>query len=455
MRKLKDLDPHQTIGIDFSLSRDAAYLALEMGLGKTVCALTVAQHWIDHCDVSAILYVAPINVCLSVVEQEIAEWEHLGLKCVFLHGKDKDELIKEHADVYIINPEGIKWLHTVLHRRLRWKCPTFPFSGMVVDEGTKFKGRGVQWLKLKGMFRIFDKRIVMSGRPAPNSLLDLWAQIYLLDQGERLGKSYTSYRKKYFDSDYMGYSWEIKSKKHKKKIYAKVADLMYTVKAKKGMLPKLKFKNVITTLSPANMKAYETFRKKKILEYKEEKLKAKNAMALTTKLRQFSQGLVYCDDRIVNIHNDKYNALKDIIDSANGKPVMVVYNFNHERDYLCEKFKAPYIGGGVSKAERKKLMKEWNKGKIPVLLVHPRSASHGLNLQFGGFQIVFYSPTFSSDDYHQIIARLRRKNQPSAFVIVYHLIAKGTIDHHIYATIKHKDKTHEGLKKAILAYLGE
>ena len=454
MRSEKDFDPHQIKGIKFSLDRDASYLALDMGLGKTVCALTVAKHWIDHCDVSAVLYVAPINVCLTVVAQEADEWSHLtGLKFVLLHGKDKDELLKQHADVYIINPEGVKWLHATLHKRLRWVKPTFPFSGMIVDEGTKFKGRGVQWSKLKAMFRIFNKRIVMSGRPAPNSLLDMWGQIFLLDQGERLGHSYTAFRSKYFMSDYMGYSWELKSNKHKKQIYSKIADLMYTVKARKGDLPKLKFKDIVITLSPANRKTYDTLKRKKIVEFNQEKLKAKNAMSLTMKLRQFSQGLIYCDDHVVNIHNDKYNALKNIVESVQGKPVMVVYNFNHERDYLCGKFNAPYIGGGVSKIERKELMAKWNKGKIPVMLVHPRSAGHGLNLQFGGFQIVFYSPTFSSDDYHQIIARLRRKGQLSPFVIVYQLIAEGTIDTYIYDCIRLKDKTHEGLMGAVLKYL--
>jgi SNF2 family DNA or RNA helicase len=459
MRTEKDLKSYQREAIKYSLDRDGSYLALYMGLGKTVCALTVAHTWMDTCTCHGILYVAPMNVCLTVVEAETKLWKHLkNLKVVFVHGPDKLDILNSQADIYVINPEGIKWLHSVLHRRLRHVHPVFPFNGLIVDEGTKFKTAGVQWRKLKGMYPIFNKRIVMSGRPAPNSLLELWTQMFLLDRGKRLGRTLTSYRRKYFDQDYTGYRY-LPKHKAEKRIYKKIRDIMFTVDKSHGNLPMITTKEVNCKFTKQLAKEYAEFKKEKIIEIKrlrrKHKLKAKNAMSLSMKLRQYCQGLVYSSEGVaVKVHQIKYEALNMIIESANGTPVMIVYNFNHERDFLKKKLGgAPHIGGGVDRDKQVKTIHKWNRGKISKLLVHPKSTSHGLNMQGGGNLLVFYSPTWSGDEYHQLISRLCRTGQKSSYVIVYHISILNTIDPIIYKSIENKNKTHEGLTRAILKYL--
>lgn len=438
-----------------------------MGLGKTVVSLTAISEFLDSCDIKSVLYIAPLRVIYSVVRQEAKKWDHLNhLTFAMLHGKEKIGNLNKRADIFLLNPEGVPAICGVIASRIvrnarnKHKKFRIPFDMIVIDEATKFKSRKSHRFKsLRKVVPVMSKRILMSGTPAPNSLVDMWSQINLLDDGKRLHRVFGDFKTQYLEADYYGHKLKVRSRRHEKQIYKKIEDLMFEAAAEDHLdMPRLIINKVVSEFSPKLKAKYEEFEKEFFMMLDEEKLEVFNIASLTMKLRQFTSGFMYKlkEDKNISIpiHDLKLDMLEEIYNNANGKPILVAYQFKgeHELGKIKKKFKAVHLGSKTSPEESNKIIDDWNAGKIKMLLAHPRSAAHGLNIQHSGYIIVWYSPTWSSEENDQMIARLWRQGQESDKVIVHYLIIKNTIDEAMISSVKSKKKTQSNLLDAIKAY---
>ena len=443
--------PYQKFAIEKIIEKPAVSLMLDMGLGKTIITLSAIQELIyNRYEVQKVLVIAPLRVAETTWLEENLKWQHLNLKIIPVLGTEEQRLsaLKKSADVYVINRENVQWL-------IEYYRKDFPFDMLVIDESSSFKNPQAKRFKALKKIRPLIKRIVeLTGTPAPNSLMDLWAQIFLLDRGERLGKTLGEYRRKYFTAGakngYIVYNW-IPIKNADKIIYKKISDICISMKSEDYLKLPPVINNSVKIILPEKVQdSYKKFEENLILSVEGKILTASTAAVLANKLLQFANGAVYDDEgKVTEIHDTKLDALAEIVESVN-QPILIFYWFKHDLDRLQKKFPRAVQ---LKSAEN---ISDWNAGKIQMLLAHPASAGHGINLQFGGNTIVWFSLTWSLEFYQQANKRLHRSGQDKT-VIIHHLIAKNTIDENVVKVLSDKNSRQENLLAALKAkiLLGE
>ena len=440
--------PHeyQTYATRFLLEHPISCLMLDCGLGKTVITLTALWDLVlDSFDIGRVLVIAPKRVAENVWVQEIEKWEHLaGLTAVKVLGSEQERrsALNTPAFLYIINRENVTWLVKNRH---------WDFDMVVIDELSSFKSHQAQRFKAMRKVRPLVTRIVgLTATPAPNSLMDLWAEMCLLDMGQRLGRYIGSYRERFFAPDKRNreivYSYKPREGAEDK-IYELISDICISMKAKDHLqMPELVTNRVTVSMSPKEHEVYDRLRRDMVTELNGEELDAVNAASLSNKLQQMASGAVYSSGhQTVVLHSRKLDALEDLIEAANGKPLLVAYWFHHEHDRLHERFDCRDINTAEDIAA-------WCAGEIPVGLIHPASAGHGLNLQSGGSTLVWFSLTWSLELYEQLNDRLWRQGQEHT-VVIHHIISEGTIDEDIMSALARKDVGQNALRDAVRARL--
>ncbi len=447
--------PHsyQEYAIDKIIELPAVGLFMDMGMGKTVSTLTaVLELLFDRFEVGKVLVIAPLRVADTTWTDEIDKWEHLkALKVSKVLGTKEDRIkaLSSKADIYVINRENVSWL--VERYKQRW-----PFDMVVVDELSSFKSpKSKRFKDLKKVLPYMKRIVGLTGTPAPNSLMDLWTQLYLLDRGERLGKTLTSYREKYFVPDkrnqHIVYSYKLQPLAEEV-IHERISDICISLSAKDYLELPERIDNIIKVKLPTKvMERYKAFEREKLLELQDTDITAATAGVVVGKLLQMANGNIYDETGNVHLmHEVKLEALEQIIEDVNGQPVLVFYNFKHDYDSLMsrfEKLKPQTLQTGQD-------IKAWNEGKIKMLLVHPASVGHGLNLQAGGNIIIWYGLTWSLELYQQANARLYRQGQQQG-VMIQHLIAEGTVDEHVLEVLHTKDKGQNSLIQSVRARIKE
>ncbi len=447
-----NLHPYQEYSKDWILDHPYCALFLDMGLGKSLTTLTAIDELLNTFEViENVLVIAPLSVAEKTWSDEIEKWDHLNhLSFSKVLGSQKQRLaaLAKKADVYLINRENVEWL--VDYYRKDW-----PFKTVIIDESSSFKSPSAKRFKALRKVRPMIERLVeLTGTPSPNNLMDLWSQIYLLDQGERLGKTITAFRNHYFtpasQNGHIVYSWALLPGAEEA-IYKKISDICVSMKAKDYLKLPPRTNNVIEVeLSDVDWKKYKELERHYVLELEESDVVASNAATLSNKLLQMANGCIYDENgEAKQIHEKKLDALERIIEEAQGQPVLVFYQYKHDLARIRERFKQAKVLD-VSAGD----IKKWNEGKIPVLLAHPQSAGHGLNLQAGGHIIVWFGLTWSLEFYQQANARLDRQGQQNP-VIVHHLVAKGTIDEDVMKALETKEVGQEALMVAVKARIHE
>lgn len=431
-----------------------AAVLLDMGLGKTSITLTAINNLLfDYFDVHRILVIAPLRVARSTWADEIEKWDHLhDLTFAIAVGSEKERLeaLRKQADITMINRENLQWL-------IEKSGQPFEYDMVVIDELSSFKNHQAKRFKALMKARPKIKRIVgLTGTPSSNGLMDLFAEFKILDMGVRLGRFIGQYRNTYFKPDKVNgpivYSYK-PLPGAEDAIYEKISDITISMKAADHLkMPELVNTKYMLHLSEKEKKKYEDMKAELVLSLPEGEITAANAASLSGKLSQMANGAVYADDEsILPIHDRKLDALEDIIESANGKPLLIAYWFKHDliriEQRLTEK-KIPF-----QKLDSDASMKKWNKGELPVALIHPASAGHGLNLQSGGSMLVWFGLTWSLELYQQTVARLYRQGQSSGTVTVIHILTEGTVDGKIMKALADKDSTQSALIDAVKAEL--
>lgn len=444
--------PYQEYAIKKITEQPFIGLFLDMGLGKTVITLTAIQDLIyNRFEVEKVLIVAPLRVAQTTWIDENEKWEHLHLKISPILGNisKRRAALNQSADVYVINRENLVWLLQQFFTKRR--DFQFPFDMIVIDESSSFKNPQTQRFKAMKLLSGQVNRIVeLTGTPSPNSLMDLWSQIFLLDGGVRLGKTIGEYRRNYFtpgaSSGYIVYNWNLK-RGADKAIYKRISDICVSMKSKDYLSLPPVMNNFVKVKLPEKVKIdYRRFERDLFLPVKDNKLVASSAAVLANKLLQFANGAVYNDDgEVSELHSAKLDALEEISESIN-QPILVFYWFNHDLERLKKKFPS------AVQLKTPEDIKDWNAGKISMLLAHPASAGHGLNLQFGGNVIVWFSLTWSLEFYQQANKRLHRAGQHKP-VIIHHLITEGTIDESVVGVLAAKNARQENLLTALKARL--
>lgn len=401
----------------------------------------------DRLEIASVLVVAPIRVCWQW-ESELAKWDHLtGLTMSVAVGSDRErrEALEKEADIHVINRENVVWLLENYPDR-RWDM-------LVVDELSSFKSHQSKRFKaLRKMRPSFRRCVGLTGTPAPNGLLDLWAQFCIVDMGATLGHSIGRYRTEFFrpgkTNGFIVYSYNPR-KGAEEEIYSRISPITLSMKALDHLrMPALITNDVKVMMDAAERKAYDAMRRDMAMDISGSELTAVNAASLCGKLTQMANGAVYADDgTCIPLHTRKLDALADLVESANGKPLLVAYWYRHD----LARIRAMLSELGVAHEEigTKGSIERWNRGEVPVGLIHPASAGHGLNLQQGGSTLVWFGLTWSLELYQQTNARLWRQGQGSGTVVIYHIVTEGTVDARILAALKGKDMTQDGLMRAV------
>ncbi len=441
--------PHdyQRYAAEFIITHPISALLLDMGLGKTSITLTAINDLLfDSFEIHKVLVVAPLRVARDTWSAEIEKWEHLkNLQYSVVVGPAQERLkaLCTPADIYIINRENIQWL-------VEESGLTFDFDMAVIDELSSFKNHQSKRFKAFMKVRPKLKRIVgLTGTPASNGLMDLFAEFKLLDMGERLGRLIGQYRNAYFQPDKRNgmvvYSYK-PLPDAEQRIYDKISDITISMKATDHLkMSELISAEYTVQLSENEKEKYDRLKKDLIFSTEDNEVTAANAASLSNKLSQMANGAVYSDDgETVHIHDRKLDALEDIIESMNGRPLLVAYWFKHDLERIKKRFEIREIKSSED-------ISDWNSGKIPVALIHPASAGHGLNLQSGGSTLVWFGLTWSLELYQQTNARLWRQGQTADTVVIQHIIAKSTIDEQIMKALKTKDTTQAALITAVKA----
>ena len=422
-------------------------------MSKTVVALTAAEELLnERFEAQKVLVIAPKRVAEDTWTREAAKWDHLKhlrVSRVLGSAKARTAALRHPADIYVINRENVVWLVETLGK-------DWDFDMVIIDELSSFKSPKAQRFRALRAVRPRIRRVIgLTGTPAPNGLIDLWSQIYLLDRGLRLGKTVGEYRRKYFQpgrTDKRGlivYDWDLQEGAEMK-IYQRLDDLAVSMKAEDWLeMPERVDLTVPIRLSGKEMGQYKKLERDLILEIADETITAGTAAAVIGKLQQYSQGAVYGEDGSwTEVHSAKLEALEELIEAANGKPVLIFYWFRHDEERLLARIK------GARVLKDSKDIADWNAGKIPVLLAHPGSAGHGLNLQDGGSTIIWFGLTWSLELYQQANARLHRQGQRRA-VIVHHLVTEGTVDEDIIKALSGKADGQNALMEAVKARVKE
>lgn len=421
-----------------------------MGLGKTVTTLTALRHLQDvTLETNKVLVIAPKSVALNTWTSESQKWDHLNdlrISIVMGTADQRTAALSEDADIYVTNRDNVVWLvQQYRSSRFPW-----PFDTVVLDESSSFKSHTSKRFKaLRAVRPLINRIVLLTGTPSPNGLEDLWAQVFLLDLGERLGKTLTSYRTKYFragrGNGHIVYNW-IPYQDSREKITDKIADICLSMKASDYLqLPDLIDAGMTIKLTPDEFKRYKTFEREQLMSLDGQDVEALTAAALANKLLQFTGGAVYDEDHNWHeVSNSKIEALKDIIETA-GEPVLVYYQYKHEKERILEELQ---MEGPVCFDGDPDTLANWNKGLIKVLLCHPASVAYGLNMQAGGRIIVWFSPTWNLELYQQANARLYRQGQQKP-VLLYRLTAENTIDTRVIAALEDKAGVQDALLEQI------
>lgn len=442
--------PHdyQKVAEEKIIELPAVGLFLDMGLGKTVITLTAINRLMyEMFAVSRVLVIAPKRVAEDTWSRESQKWDHLQhLKLSKILGTREQRLqaVNKDADIYIINRENVAWLVEECQKKRRW-----PYDMVVIDELSSFKSSKSQRFRALKKVTPLIKRIVgLTGTPTPNGLLDLWPQMYLLDRGLRLGKTVTGYRERYFypgmRNGYTVFNWTLKEGAERA-IQEKIKDICISMSAEDYLALPERMNNIISVeLSEQEKKLYKTMEKEQIFSLDESEIVALTAATVANKLLQMANGTVYdLDKNCKHIHDRKLEALEEILDVTD-EPVLVFYNFQHDYDRLMEHFR---------KLDPRRLdtaedIRDWNEGRIKLLLAHPASVGHGLNIQDGGHIIIWFGLTWSLELYQQANARLYRQGQKRN-VIIHHLVAQGTIDEQVMSVLEKKDASQRALLEAV------
>jgi SNF2 family DNA or RNA helicase len=445
-------EPHdyQKYSIDYLLSHPIAALFLDCGLGKSVITLTaIFDLTLDSFLIRKVLVIAPLRVARDTWPAEIEKWEHLsGLTYAVAVGSEQERkaALLQKVQVHLINRENIEWLVT------KSGLP-FDYDMVVVDELSSFKSHQAKRFKSLLKVRPGVKRIVgLTGTPSSNGLMDLWAEFRLLDMGQRLGRFIGNYRSTFFVPDKRNqqivFSYKPKPGAEEA-IYRLISDITISMKCTDHLkLPELVLNEVLVRLSDDEELNYKTMKDDMVLSLKGKEIDAANAAALSGKLLQMANGAVYDENHsVAHLHDRKLDALEDLIEAANGKSVLIAYWFKHDLERILERFPVERLDSAES-------ILRWNAGEIPLAVIHPASAGHGLNLQAGGSTLVWFSLTWSLELYQQTNARLWRQGQKDT-VVIHHIIAKGTIDEQVIKVLQLKDKTQTALIDAVKANLNK
>ena len=447
--------PHdyQTFATDFILTHPVAAVLLDMGLGKSVITLTAIRDLcLDSFQVRKVLVIGPLRVARDTWPAELRKWDHLkGLSFSVAVGTEVERkaALMQDVFVYIINRENVQWL-------VEQSGLPFDYDMVVIDELSSFKSHQAKRFRALMQVRPGVKRIVgLTGTPSSNGLMDLWAEFRLLDMGKRLGRYITHYRSRYFMPDKRNGMVVFSYRPlpgAEEQIYDAISDITVSMKATDHLqMPERMMNEVKVVLSDRERMVYEQMKKDLVVSFKGEEIDAGNAAALAGKLSQMANGAVYGENhKVFPIHNRKLDALEDIIESANGKPVLVAYWFKHDLERVEERLHRLHVP--FARADKAESIERWNRGELPVMLIHPASAGHGLNLQSGGSTLVWFGLTWSLELYQQTNARLWRQGQEHT-VVIHHIIAAETIDERIMAALHTKDKTQAALMDAVKATL--
>ena len=456
-----NLHSYQKACVQHIIANPYCGVFLDMGLGKTVSTLTAINYLMnDYCEINSVLIIAPKRVAESVWQEEAEKWEHLkNLSFSKIVGPKLQRLnaTRLKADIHIISRDNIAWLCTLYGGQL-------PFDMVVIDELSSFKSYKSVRFKAMRTARPYIKRFVgLTGTPAPNGLIDLWPQIYLMDRGDRLEKTITRYREKYFRPErtngHIVYSYRLLSDSEQA-IHKKIQDICISMRADDYLEMPMRTDNYINLKMPNSLKKrYDDFEKNKVLdllshndsENELNEISAINAAALSNKLLQFANGAIYDENKnIFPIHNIKLEALKEIVENSNGQSILIAWTYQFDRDRILEYLKEYK----PRELKTKKDIDDWNNNKIQVMLAHPASAGHGLNLQAGGNIIVWFGQTWSLELYQQFNARLYRQGQQN-HVIIHHLILLGTHDEDVVKALKNKDTKQNALMNSIKAKMNK
>lgn len=441
--------PYQEISIDALLRNRKYALFLDCGLGKTVCTLQAIDTLkYDQARINKVLIIAPLIVAKDTWSREIEKWEHLNhLKISKILGSEKERIqaLQHEADIYVINRDNVVWLVKHLGQN-------FAFDMVVIDELSSFKNPNSKRFKALRSVIGYPKRVVgLTATPASKSLIDLWSQVYLLDRGERLGKTITQYRNTYFrpgrSKGHIVYNYELLPGAEER-IYGDIQDICLSLKAEDWLnVPELVDIYHHLELPDALNKSYKQFARELVLELENESLLASNRAVLLGKLLQFANGAIYLEDGIdyEELHTVKLDKLEELIEGANGNPVMVFYNFQHDKERIEARLKSNY---SISDLKTTEDIAKWNHKEIDIALVHPASMGYGLNLQDGGNIIVWYGLTWSLELYQQALARLHRQGQTQK-VLHHHLVMKHTVDEQVIESLQSKEENQERLLAAV------
>lgn len=444
--------PHdyQTYATKFIEEHPVAAVLLDMGLGKSVITLTAIKNLcLDTFEVQKILVIAPLRVARDTWKAELEKWEHLRcIKYSVAVGTEAERkaALQKPANLYIINRENVGWL-------IEQSGLPFDYDMVVIDELSSFKSHQAKRFRSLMKVRPTVKRMVgLTGTPSSNGLMDLWAEFRLLDMGKCLGRFITHYRDEFFRPDKRNgqviFSYKPKDGAEEE-IYRRISDITISMKSTDFLqMPECVINEVEVSLSDKEMKMYDGLKKDLVLAIANKEIDAVNAGALSNKLSQMANGAVYdVDKNYIEIHDRKLDALEDLIEQANGKPVLVAYWFKHDLERIKKRFT-------VREIKTSKDIADWNKGSIPVAVIHPASAGHGLNIQEGGSTLIWFGLTWSLELYLQTNARLWRQGQKSKTVVIHHIITKGTIDERIMKALRTKETTQDALMDAVKAEIG-
>lgn len=442
-----DYQRHTT---QFIIDHPECAILLGLGMGKTISTLTAIEALkYDYFDVDKVLVIAPVRVARDTWPAELQKWDHLqGLTISPIIGtaQQRADAADRRADIYTIGRENIPWL--VKHHGSRW-----PYDMVVIDELSSFKNPQAKRFKALKKVRPKISRIVgLTGTPAPNSLLDIWAPFRLIDNGERLGKFITHYRDQYFLPDKRSgqviYSWKIRPGADQA-IYDNIADITVSMRTTDYLtLPEVTRQHIEVTLAPKEQKMIDTLKRDLVVDLGGDTIDAENAATLSLKLQQLAGGAIYNEDKtgVVEVHDQKLRALAELVDQADGNTILVCYWFKHERDRILATIPNARV------LDTKQDFEDWNAGKVPVGLIHPASAGHGLNLQAGGHIMVWFTTPWSLELYEQANARLNRQGQTEPVSII-HIDTANSIDQDVHAALARKDTTQSALIAAVAAEL--
>ena len=438
-----DLHDYQNRAVDFIKNKERCALFLDMGLGKSVSTLTAVSDLIDSFSVQKTLVIAPLRVANSTWAQEAEKWDHLRhLRISICTGSEKTRRAALHrdADVYVINRENVVWLVDLYKKK-------WPFDAVIVDESSSFKNPSAKRFRaLKKVLPYTNYMVLLTGTPSPNSLMDLWPQMYLVDFGESLGRTVTGFRQRFFEQDFMGYRWAIRDG-CAEKIHNLISDRVISMSAEDYLdLPDRIDLETQVELPVGVMKRYKELEKTLLAELETgEEVEAVSAAALANKMLQFANGAAYYDEHKnwAEVHKEKLDALADIVEDNPGENMLVAYNYKFDLERLQKRFpQAVVLDKEQSTIDR------WNNGEIKMLLAHPASAGHGLNLQRGGALCIWFGLNWSLELYQQFNARLHRQGQTKPVRII-HIVAKDTIDQRVLSVLKDKDATQASLLSAL------